>query len=160
MGSKDLYLRIYLNDHLAGSTLGEELAKRCLRANRGSDLGAFLSSFLDDLQQDRSSLRSIMGSLRVPESKPKVMLAWTGEKIGRLKLNGNVRGYSDLSRLVELEGLCLGVEGKLSGWLSLIKALGRREVGDEDLDRLVERASSQRRDLERHRVAAAARALS
>ena len=36
------YLAIYLNDHLAGSTAGVELARRTAHENDGSELGAFL----------------------------------------------------------------------------------------------------------------------
>ena len=38
------------------------------------------------------------------------------EKAGRLKMNGELFEYSPLSRLVEFEGLTLGVTGKLSLW--------------------------------------------
>jgi hypothetical protein len=42
--------------------------------------------------------------------------AWLLEEAGRLKLNGQVRGHSPLSPLVELEGLEAGVSGKRSLW--------------------------------------------
>lgn len=35
------------------------------------------------------------------------------EKLGRLKPNGQLHGYSPLSRVIELEGLYLGISGKL-----------------------------------------------
>ena len=40
-----------------------------------------------------------------------MVAGWVAEKAGRLKLNGSLLTYSPLSRLVELEGLSLGVEG-------------------------------------------------
>ena len=39
-------------------------------------------------------------------------MAWSAEKFGRLKLNGQLSGYSPLSRLEELEILALVAEGK------------------------------------------------
>ena len=39
----------------------------------------------------------------------KVAGAWAGEKAGRLKLNGHLTGYSPQSRVIELEGLVVGV---------------------------------------------------
>ena len=39
---------------------------------------------------------------------------------GRLKPNGQLTGYSPLSRLVELEGLSLGITGKLGLWRALL----------------------------------------
>jgi hypothetical protein len=86
--------------------------------------------------------------------------AWTAEKAGRLKLNGRLTSYSPLSRVVELEALSIGVEGKLAMWRAL------KRIADEDprldaeqLDALVKRAQSQRRRLERHRLNAAREAL-
>ena len=52
----------------------------------------------------------------------KPAVAWIAEKAGRLKLNGQIRGYSPLSRLVELEGLEVGVTGKRSLWQALSRA--------------------------------------
>jgi len=37
---------IYLNDHLAGATVGIELARRTLAENNDAQLGAFLRAFL------------------------------------------------------------------------------------------------------------------
>ena len=37
-----------------------------------------------------------------------------------LKLNGQLLQYSDLSRLLELEGLGLGIHGKMDLWRGLI----------------------------------------
>ena len=52
-------------------------------------------------------------------------MGWTGEKLGRLKLNGQLLGYSPLSRLIELEGLMLGIAGKLAMWIALSSRSGR-----------------------------------
>ncbi len=49
--------------------------------------------------------------------KPPV--AWGAERLGRLKLNGRLVGYSPLSRLTEVEALSAGVTGKRSLWRSL-----------------------------------------
>jgi hypothetical protein len=38
------FLSIYLNDHLAGSAAGVELARRALSNNRGTPFGGFLVS--------------------------------------------------------------------------------------------------------------------
>lgn len=45
--------------------------------------------------------------------------AWAAEKLVRLKLNGRLRGYSPLSRLLELEMLHIGITGKLELWQAL-----------------------------------------
>jgi hypothetical protein len=153
------YLPIYLNDHLAGATLGVELARRTSSENEG-ELGDFLAWLLGQLTEDRDALVSVIETLGIKRSRAKVGGAWIAEKLGRLKTNGHLASYSPLSRLLELEGLAAGIEGKLGLWRSL------REIADRDarldaaeLDRLIERARDQRSQLEPHRLAAAAGAL-
>ena len=153
-------LGIYLNDHLAGATIGVELAKRALRENRGTELGLFLDGFVRELEEDRGSLERLMERLGVPRSMCKRSAAVMLERVGRLKLNGQITGYSDLSRLLELEGLTAGVEAKLSLWRNLRETAGIGPLSDEvDLERLVARGERQRSALVPHRLAAAKRAL-
>lgn len=153
-------LRIYLNDHLAGSIAGEELAKRTRSNNSGTPLAGYLDEFLNELQEDRAVVEGILDSIDANPDRLKQLAAWIAEKAGRLKLNGQITGYSDLSRLVELEGLCLGVEGKLSLWRSLESVKEHHSALDEiDLARLIERAQRQRETLEGFRRGAASVAL-
>ena len=82
------------------------------------------------------------------------------KQAGRLKLNGQITGYSPLSRVIELEGLTIGIAGKRSLWRNLRDAA---DVADRldgiDLDRLLSRAESQLERLEDQRVEAARRAF-
>jgi hypothetical protein len=153
--SNEKYLNIYLNDHLAGAIAGFELAKRSAASNRGTPFGDFLTSFVAELESDRVSLEEVMEMVSAPKDRVKPAAAWAAEKVGRLKLNGQILGYSPLSRVVELEGLRAGVEAKLCLWNSL-KALsesdGRLVM---DFDRLIKRAEAQQEQLEEHRVDAA-----
>jgi len=144
---------IYLNDHLAGSVVGIELAKRAASSNEGSELGDFLTELARDIEADRDALKAIMEHLDVSENRIKMPIAWAAEKVGRLKLNGQMTGYSPLSRLTELEGLSLGVAGKLALWRSL--AATRSDLGAFGVEMLIERAEAQRASLEAHRVEAA-----
>jgi len=154
-------LSIYLNDHLAGAMLGMELVRRAARENKGSALGMFLSeTLLPEIAEDRQTLERLMEQLGVTRSRPKIVAAWTVEKLGRLKLNGELRNYSPLSRLLELEGLTAGIEAKRSLWLSLKEAIdGNGHVQGVDFSALADRARTQQSRLEEHRLAAAARAL-
>ena len=153
-------LAIYLNDHLAGSTVGVELARRSLNENRGTELGDFLRELLTEIVEDRGTLLQLMERLDVASSRPKTAAAWTAEKLGRLKLNGQLGGYSPLSRLLELEGLASGIESKRCLWLALARIRERdHRLREVDLDGFAERARSQRERLEPHRLAAAADAL-
>ena len=156
----DKLLAIYLNDHHAGSTAGTELARRCLKSNRGSTYEGFLIDLVRDIEEDKAELEKIMETLGIAGDKLKQAGAWAAERIGRLKLNGQLTGYSPLSRLWELEGLKLGVTGKLSLWTAL------KQVADHDprlavtdFDKLIQRAEQQREAIESHRLLAAAEAL-
>jgi hypothetical protein len=151
---------IYLDDHLAGATVGVELARRTLRENQGSELGEFLRTLIAEAEEDRATLVGLIRQLGREPSRLKAGAAWATEKVGRLKLNGQLRGYSPLSRLVELEALAAGIEGKRALWLALA-AVAERDTSLRrlDYDALAERARSQRERLEPYRLAAAAEAL-
>jgi hypothetical protein len=154
------YLPIYLNDHLAGATVGRELARRALSSNRGTPLGDFLELLEREIVEDRASLERLIVRLGFTPSRGKAGAAVVAERLGRLKLNGELRDYSPLSRLVELEGLSLGVEGKLVLWRNLKEATDVADDATEPpLDELIRRAERQREALERHRTEAVKRAL-
>jgi hypothetical protein len=147
----DRYLAIYLQDHLAGATGGLNLARRAAGSNEGTELGAHLAALADEIEEDRGRLLSIMEHLEVEPDRLKVGGAWVGEKLGRLKLNGQITSYSPLSRLVELEGLYVGITGKLSLWRNLERAMGERLVlfGLPDL---IQRAEDQQARVETLRL--------
>jgi hypothetical protein len=151
-------MAIYLNDHLAGSTLGIELVKRTLQENTGTQYERVLRELVTEIDEDRQSLIDTMGRLGVRPSRVKVAFGWAAEKAGRLKLNGSLRGYSPLSRLLEFEGLILGVEGKRALWVSLAQLRDPR-LAALDLDALATRASKQQKRLEEYRNVAAREAL-
>jgi hypothetical protein len=148
-------LGIYLNDHLAGATAGSALARRAHRNNRGTGLGAVLERVAQEIEEDRMELLRVMRLLAVEPSTFKRSAAVVTERVGRLKLNGRLRGYSPLSRVLELEGLIIGIEGKKNLWLNLRDGADLAErLGDVDLERLIERADRQQAELAAHRAAA------
>lgn len=152
----DKLLGIYLNDHLAGATAGIELARRILEHHRGTDLEADLEALVAEIEQDRRVLERLMEDLAVTRSPLKRGTAWIGEKVTRLKMNGAVFDRSPLSRLIELEAMSLGIEGKRALWQTLRSSerLGQ-EVAGVDLDDLIARAEAQRALVDRFRLDAA-----
>ena len=132
------------------------MARRTAESNAGTPLGEVLRRLTTEIEEDRRALQRIVAKLGLRESKAKNALAWGGEKLGRLKLNGQLRGYSPLSRMLELEALSVGVAGKLALWQSLqsVPAVGGR-LRDFDLDGLAERARRQRAEIEEQRTNAA-----
>jgi hypothetical protein len=148
-------LPIYLNDHLAGATVGVELASRASRSNRGSaEFGEPLARICEEIEADKASLEAVMAALGVSRDRVKPLGAWVAEKLGRLKLNGRLRGYSPLSRVLELEGLYLGISGKLRLW-SLLGERADERLEEFDLPRLAARAERQRGEVETLQSAAA-----
>ena len=154
-------LGTYLNDHLAGSTVGLELAKRARRSNEGSEYGEVLERIAGEIEEDRATLQKLMDAFEIKRDRPKVMGAWAAEKVGRLKPNGRLLSYSPLSRLIELEMLALGITGKLSLWEALSEVAAEDSRLDPvELKKLSERADRQRAEVWKLRQRAAHEALS
>lgn len=152
-------LAIYLNDHLAGATLGVELARRLQGSNEDDpEFGPVLAAVCAEIEADRETLKAVMDRLGVGQSKLRPLAAVLGERLGRLKLNGQLWGYSPLSRLYELELLQIGVVGKRRLWRALEHTHASDLPGFE-LDALAERATEQLRRLEALHWKAAALAL-
>jgi hypothetical protein len=150
-------LSIYLNDHLAGATLGVELARRLRSSNEGDDeFGPPLRRLCGEIEADKQTLEALMERRGIARHIAKPAAAWVAEKVGRLKLNGQLHGYSPLSRLIELEGLGIGIAGKAELWRALAASLGEESNG-VDFAALVARADGQREAVEElHRRAARA----
>ena len=153
-------LDIYLNDHLAGAMVGVELSRRVAKSNRATPSGEFLGRLHREIREDRQTLQGIARALGADSSPMKPAFAWIAEKAGRLKLNGQIRGYSPLSRLVELEGLEIGVSGKRALWQALSHAFpDDARLAGFDLDALVTRAEQQLEGIREHRMRVARHAL-
>ena len=158
--ASDRLLEIYLADHLAAGAAGLALARRSARSNVENETGQFLRRLVVEIEEDHKTLQRFVAQMGFGRSRLKEIVARTGEKVGRLKLNGQLRGYSPLSRLLELETLSVGITGKLSLWQSLeqVPQIGHRLPGI-DLGQLAERAQRQRAEVDQHRIAAARRAF-
>lgn len=151
----DRLLSIYLNDHLAGSTAGVQLARRLVASNREDpSFGDPLADTRAEIETDREALKEVMERLGISLGTAKPAAAWIGERLGRLKPNGQLTGYSPLSRVVELELLLIGISGKKRMWSVVEQARGADLA--IDFGRLINRAERQRaRVAELHAAAAA-----
>ena len=153
--SGDRFLGIYMRDQLAAGVLWRELARRAQRSNEGTELGDALARVATAIAEDVSTFERLVDRLGIRRDRVKPALALAAERLGRLKLNGQLRGYSPLSRFVELEGLVMGIDGKKVLWETLGDLGGLRARAPEvDFDRLIERADAQRDALEPFRHAA------
>jgi hypothetical protein len=149
-------LEVYLNDHLAGSAAGIELARKLADNNQGTPLGDDLANVLRDIGQDREALKQLMARLEIKQHPVKDAAGRVLERLSRLRLSPALTGSDELTRLLECEALSLGIEGKLCMWLALKEAAAANpRLAGTDFDRLIERARGQRRAVEGHRLAAA-----
>ena len=156
----DDLLRIYMNDQLALGVGWRELARRAQRNNAGTELGAVLARVADGIAEDVSTFETMMRRLDFSRSPVKPALATVAERVGRLKLNGRLRGYSPLSRFLELDFLALGIDGKKLLWANLRDLAGlAARLPDVDFDALIERAERQRAEIEPFRQEAAREAF-
>jgi hypothetical protein len=153
-------LSIYVEDHLALSTAGIRLARRCLAENPVGALARFLARFVAEVEEERAVLEDVARALGTRPSPVKETAAAVGEWLGRLKPNGRVLGYSELSRVWELEALMAGSESRRGLWKLLGKAARRDErLRAFDLAPLEERARGHRDELDRQRLRAAGELL-
>lgn len=135
------------------------MARRLRGSNRDDpEFGPALVEVCAEIEADRETLQAVMDQLGVGQSKLKPLVAILGERLGRLKLNGRLRGYSPLSRLDELELLQIGVAGKRRLWRAL-EHTHADDLSDFELGVLAERATGQLRRLEALHLKAAGLSL-
>lgn len=149
----DRRLGIYLADHRAAADAGLARAKRFMAANADGFLGDAALEVAGEIEDDVGTLDDIVARLGCRPSRWKIVAARAIELIGRLKPNGQLRGYSPLSRLIELELLIAGILAKESLWQTLaIVQQQRSPLSGFDFDALERRAMQQRMLLEAHRT--------
>ena len=148
-------LQIYVNDHRGGSVGGIALTRRIMRNNLGTPLGDTAADLVGEIEEDAATLDAISDHLGLQPNHAKRAVAAVLERVGRLKPNGQFRGYSPLSRLLEVEALLGGIDVKRSLWLSLRAITPGETLAGVDLAEMTERAASQReRLMDHHRQAA------
>lgn len=132
--SGDDRLAIYLADHRAAALGGEHLARRCAEANPDNEVGRYLRDvLLPAIELDQRILDDVMRAAGARRSPVKDLSARIGVALGGLKPNGQLTGYSPLSRVIELEALIAGVVAKRSLWITVDRVrdqLGRSELPD------------------------------
>lgn len=150
----DQALSAYLNDHLAGSAAGVQLAKRCRDAHEGSDLAQYLGALVGEIEEDRRLLERVMNRVGAQTNLVKQAGALGAELLTRLKhLTPVLRSGATVARFEEIELLSLGIEGKRLLW-ELLNELSRSDdrLREFDFAALVEGARTQREGLEPFRI--------
>ena len=153
-------LAVYLKDHLAGSAAGLDLAQRLQAETDGTELGEVMAGLVADIQADRETLEKLMKKLGVDQGGLKQAAGKVVVKLARVRTDKRVTGDAALSRMMELESLSLGIEGKRAMWLALQDLAGLdKRLKRFDFHALARQAKEQRKRLEPFRVAAAKEAV-
>jgi hypothetical protein len=154
------YLETYLQDHRAGAEMGTDLARRLAEENQGTPYEDFLFGLAQEIEQDVATLEGIMSRFGVGKATLKTAGAKVAERLGRLKPNDQLSGYSPLSRVLEIEGLRSGVQGKLGLWDSLAQIAPQDDRLDAaEIAGLQAKAQRQLEGLREHHMMAAREAF-
>ena len=158
MGSNSA-LDSYLSDHLVGAAAGCEIAHRIVSTYDDPATVAELQALADDIEFDRATLVEIRDRLGFTRRPIRQAFGWIGEKITRLRVSDPVTGDADLTRLLELETLGIGIAGKIALWHALAATVPPEQLGGLDMEALARRGQRQRAIVERRRLEAAHAAL-
>ena len=116
-------LHTYLDDHYAGAGAGVALAQRLARNNEDTPWHRTLQRIADEIEADQTTLEAVRARLSVDGGWVKRAIAVLGERLARVKPNGQLTGYSPLSRVIEAESLMSGVAAKQRLWASLDRSV-------------------------------------
>ena len=155
--SEENALQVYITDHMAGSVAASDLARRGADNNQGP-LALFFAGLSREIEADRRTLDEIGTAVGTQPSAIKQAAAVPAERLSQFKIDHRITGSTELSLLLELELLYLGIEGKHSLWRSL-GALDDPRLAEFDFANLAARAREQLAAVEEQRLRTAATAL-
>ena len=156
--TKDL-LELYLSDHLTGATAGVNRIERMAADYVDTPMFSELSTVADEIRSDRELLRNVIEDLGLARKPYRQAVAWVGERVGRLKLNGRVLERSPMTMLLEAELMRSAVSGKLGGWETLREHAEGLQLDPQVFDDLIASSRRQLETLERVHAYARERAL-
>src|SRR3954452_24640932 len=148
----------YLNDHLAGSISALELIAHWVEVHKGEPLGSFFVETEREIKADQDTLRDVMRSLGVEESKVRKAGAWAAEKLGRARLMIAGDEPGRLGLVLTLEGLIMGVTGKKLMWVALAAAK-LPALNSYNFEQLQQRAEQQVERIEAQPISAVRQVL-
>ena len=148
----------YLNEHLAGSVGALELIAHWAKAHKGEPLGGFFTEIEREIKSDQETLRNVMRSLGIEESKVRKAGAWAAEKVGRTRMIFAGDEPGSLGLVLTLEGLIMGVTGKKGMWGALT-TLKMSRLDGYNFEQLQRRAEQQVKRIEAERMSAVSQAF-
>ena len=144
-------LETYLSDHLSGSIVAIDLARRRASSQGDDEIGTDLRRFAAEVERDQRTLRNVIASRGASPSMIKELMASGTAWVDSLRSAINLPGAPNLVR--DLELLIIGVRGKELLW----KALADTGIEtDPPIRELQDRATTQLASLEvLHKLAVA-----
>lgn len=136
-------LGLYMSDHVAGATTGIERVKRMSRAYADTAHGPVLSAMAKEFVAERKVYYDLMDRFDLSRRTYRQVLAWAGERAGRLKLNGALFGTSPMTPVLEAELMRAAVLGKIGGWQTLQAHQDDLRMPPETLTALITQAERQ-----------------
>lgn len=149
----------YLRIHLTGAASGIALFGRG-EAHRDEEARTVLAQIRRELVAERRRLlwiADLTGSSPAPLA---TVVAAVGERLSRLKPNGNPLVRGPLDDLIDLETMRIALSGKIAGWESLLTASDTVDaLPAREIQELLDQALRQLEQVSALHVAAAGRAL-
>ena len=152
-------LSLYLSDHLTGATAGVNRIERMAEDYVDTPMFAELSAVADEIRSDRELLRNVIEDLDLDRKPYRQAVAWVGERVGRLKLNGRVLEHSPMTMLLEAELMRSAVSGKLGGWETLREHAQGLGLDGQVFDDLIDSSHRQLETMEKVHAYARERAF-
>lgn len=112
-------LGLYISDHLTGATAGAERIERMAADFTDTPVFAALSELADQIRREHAFIQRLLEQLGLKRRPIAEAIAWTGERLGRLKGNGAVLNRSPMTMVLETELMRSAVIGKLGMWQTL-----------------------------------------
>ena len=156
VATSNRHVASYLSDHLAGAAGAISMMQHIETVYAGADVAAVVAAVRKEVEEDRDQLERLAAMLGVEVSTPRKVVGWAGEKMAEVKLGLDDSHRGALHLLEALDGLAMGIDGKLALWQGLDAAATDTPVlRSLDYDRLSKRAQDQRQRIEPSRLAAA-----
>lgn len=150
------HVTTYLSDHLAGAVSAIALMEHLETVYANTDVARLIAGVRADVEADRQKLQALATTLDVSESAPRKAAGWLGEQMAELKLRLDDSVNGPLYLLEALDGLAMGIDGKLALWHGLAAASADTpSLRGPDYDHLAQRAQEQRQRIEPARLDAA-----
>lgn len=152
-------LGLYMADHVAGATTGIERIKRMARAYADTPHSAALTAMVQEFRAERRVYYEVMDRFDLSRRSYRQVIAWAGEKAGRLKLNGAICRTSPMTPVLESELMRAAVLGKIGGWQTLTAYHQELRMPLGTLEQLIAQAERQIEQLSAMHEAFRARAF-